>query len=115
MLLDCMDKCIFKVLQKDGCIGNVELVKKLGMSVIVCWNYIKWLMDEGYVKEVWVIFDFEKLGLLVLVIVGVVLDWFIFESFVEFEKVVCEIVVVQECLLLVGEFDYWIKLCVKDL
>ena len=50
-----------------------------------------------------------------LVTVGVVLDRSTPESFAEFEKAVRDIAAVQECLLLAGEFDYWIKLRVKDL
>jgi hypothetical protein len=86
MSLDRMDKRILKALQKDGRIGNAELAKKLGMSATACWNHTKRLMDEGYVKEVRAILDPEKLGLPVLVTVGVVLDRSTPESFAEFEK-----------------------------
>jgi Lrp/AsnC family leucine-responsive transcriptional regulator len=86
MSLDRMDKRILKALQKDGRIGNAELAKKLGMSATACWNHTKRLMDEGYVKEVRAILDPEKLGLPVLVTVGVVLDRSTPESFAEFER-----------------------------
>jgi Lrp/AsnC family leucine-responsive transcriptional regulator len=115
MTLDRLDKRILKALQKDGRIANADLAKKVGASTTSCWNHTRRLMDEGYVKEVRAILDPEKLGLPVLVTVGVVLDRSTPESFAEFEKAVREIAAVQECLLLAGEFDYWIKLRVKDL
>ncbi|EJN07963.1 Lrp/AsnC family transcriptional regulator [Herbaspirillum sp. YR522] len=115
MTLDRLDKRILKVLQKDGRIANADLAKKVGTSTTSCWNHTRRLMDEGYVKEVRAILDPDKLGLPVLVTVGVVLDRSTPESFAEFEKAVRDIAAVQECLLLAGEFDYWIKLRVKDL
>ena len=115
MTLDRSDKRILKALQKDGRIANAELAKKVGMSPTACWNHTKRLMEEGYVREVRAILDPDKLGLPVLVTVGVVLDRSTPESFAQFEQAVREIAAVQECLLLAGEFDYWLKLRVKDL
>jgi Lrp/AsnC family transcriptional regulator, leucine-responsive regulatory protein len=56
-----------------------------------------------------------KLELPVLVTVGVVLDRSTPETFAAFEKAVKKIPMVQECLLLAGEFDYWLKIRAKDI
>jgi Lrp/AsnC family leucine-responsive transcriptional regulator len=114
MPIDRFDKRILKALQADGRIPNAELAEKVGMSKTACWNHTRRLMDEGYVREVRAVLDPEKLGFPVLVTVGVVLDRSTPESFAEFEQATKTINAVQECLLLAGEFDFWLKIRVKD-
>ncbi|CAN5440354.1 Lrp/AsnC ligand binding domain-containing protein [soil metagenome] len=115
MKLDRIDRAILKVLQKDGRIPNAELAEKIGASKTACWNHMKRLMNEGYIKGVRAILDPDRLGLSVMVSIGVVLDRSTPESFAEFEKAVKKIAAIQECLLLAGEFDYWLKIRVKDI
>lgn len=93
MALDRIDKKILKALQSDGRMPNADLAEQIGMSKTACWNHTKRLMEEGYIQSTRAILDPEKIGLPVLVTVGVV----------------------QECLLLAGEFDFWLKIRVKDL
>jgi Lrp/AsnC family leucine-responsive transcriptional regulator len=115
MDLDRFDKRILKTLQADGRIANADLADKVGMSKTACWNHTRQLMEEGYIREVRAVLDPDKLGLPVLVAVGVVLDRSTPESFAEFEQAAKKIAAVQECLLLAGEFDYWLKIRVKDI
>ena len=115
MKLSRVDKAILKILQKDGRIPNAELAIKSGASKTACWNHTKRLIDEGYIKAIKAVLDPEKLGLSVLVSIGVVLDRSTPESFSEFEKAVKKIPAIQECLLLAGEFDYWLRIRVKDI
>jgi len=51
----------------------------------------------------------------VLVIVGVVLDRSTPESFSEFEKSVKDLGFILDCYLVAGEFDYILKIRVKDI
>lgn len=115
MTLDRIDKKILKALQADGRMPNAELADKIGMSKTACWNHTKRLMEEGYIRATRAILDPELLGLPVLVTVGVVLDRSTPESFAEFEDAVRKNPAVQECLLLAGEFDFWLKIRVKDI
>ncbi len=112
--LDKLDKSILNNLQKDGRMANADLAKKVGVSNTACWNRTKRLIDEEYVRDFKAILNPDKLGLSTLVTIGVVLDRSTPESFIEFEKAVQKIPVVQECLLLAGEFDYWLKVRVRD-
>jgi Lrp/AsnC family leucine-responsive transcriptional regulator len=93
MALDRIDKQVLKALQSDGRMPNADLAQQIGMSKTACWNHTKRLMEEGYIQSTRAILDPEKIGLPVLVTVGVV----------------------QECLLLAGECDFWLKIRVKDL
>lgn len=109
------DKKILKALQADGRITNAELAEKIGISKTACWNHTKRLMEEGYIRAVTANLNADKLGLSVVVIVGVVLDRSTPDSFAEFEKAMQKIPAVLECWLIAGEFDYWLKIRVKDI
>lgn len=115
MQLDRLDKMILKTLQENGRTSSAELAEKLGSSKTACWSRIKQLQEAGYITQFKAILNPEKLGLLVLVTIGVVLDRSTPESFATFEKAVKKIPAIQECLLLAGEFDYWLKVRVKDI
>jgi Lrp/AsnC family transcriptional regulator, leucine-responsive regulatory protein len=115
MTLDRIDKKILKALQVDGRIPNAELAEKIGISKTACWNHTKRLMDEGYIRDIKASLNAEKLGLSVVVIVGVVLDRSTPDSFAEFEKAIKKIPAILECWLIAGEFDYWLKIRVKDI
>jgi Lrp/AsnC family transcriptional regulator, leucine-responsive regulatory protein len=115
MKLERIDKAILKALQKDGRISNAHLADKVGASTTACWNHTNRLIEGGYIRSFKAILDPNKLELSLLVLIGVVLDRSTPESFSEFEKAVKKIVVVQECLLLAGEFDYWLRVRVKDI
>lgn len=109
------DKKILALLQKNGRMPNAELAQEVGLSNTACWNHTKQLMEKGFIKEVTAVLDPVKIDLPVLVCVGVVLDRSTPESFSEFERSVKKIPTVLECLLLAGEFDYWLKIRVKDI
>lgn len=115
MTIDRIDKKILKSLQANGRMTNAELAEKIDLSKTACWNHTKRLMDEGYIREIRAVLDPDKLGLSVLVLVGVVLDRSTSDSFAEFERAIKKIPAVLECILLAGEFDYWLKIRVKDL
>lgn len=115
MKLDRIDKAILKMLQADGRISNADLAEKINASKSACWNRVNRLIDEGYIKKFKAILDPHKLDLPVQVNIGVVLERSTPESFLQFEKAVKQIPMVQECLLLAGEFDYWLKIRAKDI
>lgn len=115
MKLERIDKAILKELQKDGRISNAHLADKVGSSTSACWNHMNRLINEGYIRSFSAILDPNKLDLQLLVLIGVVLDRSTPESFAKFEKVVKKVAVVQECLLLAGEFDYLLKIRSKDI
>jgi len=115
MTLDRTDKKILKALQRNGKSSNTELAEKIGISKTACWNHTQRLMEEGYVRNIKANLNAEKLGLSVVVIVGVVLDRSTPDSFAEFENSVKKIPAVLECWLIAGEFDYWLKIRVKDI
>jgi Lrp/AsnC family leucine-responsive transcriptional regulator len=115
MNLERIDKAMLKTLQKDGRISNSDLADTIGASTSACWNRMNRLVDEGYIRSFKAVLNADKLELSLLVLIGVVLDRSTPESFSAFEKAAKKIPVVQECLLIAGEFDYWLKIRVKDI
>lgn len=115
MSLERLDKKILKLLQTDGRISNADLAEKIGMSKTACWNRVKRLMDEGYIRHIKAQLEPHKLELPVLVAMGVVLDRSTPESFAEFERTIKKIPHILECLCIAGEFDYLLKIRIKDI
>lgn len=115
MTLTNIDKKILKILQKNGRIANSELAQIVGLSNAACWNHTKRLIKNGYIQEINAVIDPVKIDLPVLVCVGVVLDRSTPDSFSLFEKSIKKNHSILECLLLAGEFDYRLKIRVKDI
>lgn len=87
----------------------------MGVSKTACWNRTKRLQDDGYIQHIGAVLNSDKLSLSVLVYVGVILERSTANSFSIFEEVVRKIPVIMECVLLTGDFDYWMKIRVKDI
>jgi Lrp/AsnC family transcriptional regulator, leucine-responsive regulatory protein len=113
--LERIDKKILKILQIDGRIANVDLANQVGMSKTACWNRVRRLIDHGYIRYIKAVLNPEKVGLPVLISIGVILERSTPESFADFEQAIKKIPQILECLLLAGEFDYWLKIRVKDI
>jgi Lrp/AsnC family leucine-responsive transcriptional regulator len=114
MNLDKIDVKILKILQQKGDLSNSLLAEQVNISKTACWNRTKRLIDEGYIQGIHASLDPDKIGLPVLVCVGVILEDSTAESFATFEEHVQKIPLIIECILLAGEYDYWMKIRVKD-
>ena len=113
--LDRADRKILKLLQEDGSITNAELSERVNISPATCHRRTKRLFDEGYITGVRAIIEPRKVGLDTLVMVGIVLDRSTPESFSEFEKAAVGLKGVLQCDLVAGEFDYLLRIRVKDI
>lgn len=115
MEIDKIDYKILKILQNQGDIANSDLADKVGVSKTACWNRTKRLHEQGYILQIRAELNPDQLGLSVLVYVGVILERSTTNSFATFEAAVQKIPVIMECVLLTGDFDYWMKIRVKDI
>lgn len=114
MGIDKIDLKILKIMQNQGDISNASLAEKINVSKTACWNRTNRLREDGYIKAVKAELDPNKLNLSVLVFVGVILERSNTNSFTTFEDAIQKIPVILECTLLSGDFDYWMKIRVKD-
>lgn len=114
-LLDRTDLKILRLLQRDGRMTNAELAKRINVSAATCHRRTQRLFDEGFVRGVRAQVNPELVERAALVIVGVVLDRSTPESFAAFETAVAKLPFVLDCHLVAGDFDYFLKLRVRDM
>jgi Lrp/AsnC family leucine-responsive transcriptional regulator len=113
--LDRTDVKILRLLQADGRMGNAEIAKRVNTSAATCHRRIQRLFTEGYVTGVRAQVAPAKIERGTLAIVGVVLDRSTPESFAAFEAAVKALPVVLDCHVVAGDFDYFLKIRVRDL
>ena len=113
--LDRIDIKILRTLQAEGRLTNAEIATRVNVSPATCHRRTQRLFDEGYITGVRAEVVPAKVGLGALVMVGVVLDRSTPESFAEFEAAVLELKDVLDCNLVAGDFDYLLKIRVRDM
>lgn len=113
--LDRTDLKILRLLQRHGRIANADLAKKVNVSAATCHRRTQRLFDEGYIRSVRAEVSPERVERGALVIVGVVLDRSTPDSFAAFESAVAKLPFVLDCHLVAGDFDYFLKLRVRDM
>lgn len=113
--LDRIDRNILKHLQANGRLTNAELAKLVHSSPATCHRRTQRLFDEGYIQSVRAQVDPSKVSRGTLILVGVVLDRSTSESFAAFEDAIKQLDVVLDCYLVAGDFDYFVKVRVRDM
>jgi len=112
---DRIDLKILRALQAEGRLTNAELAARVNVSPATCHRRTQRLFDEGYITAVRAQIAPAAVGLGALVMVGVVLDRSTPESFAAFEKAVVVMKDVLDCNLVAGDFDYLLKIRVRDM
>jgi Lrp/AsnC family transcriptional regulator, leucine-responsive regulatory protein len=112
---DRIDLKILRTLQAEGRLTNAELAARVNVSAATCHRRTQRLFAEGFITGVRAEIAPAAVGLGALVIVGVVLDRSTPESFAAFEGAVLKLKDVLDCALVAGDFDYWLKIRVRDM
>lgn len=113
--IDRIDRRILKHLQQDGRMTNAELAKAVNVSAATCHRRTQRLFEEGIVHAVRAEVAPQMVNRGALVMVGVVLDRSTPESFGAFEEAITELPFVLDCHLVAGDFDYFLKIRVRDI
>jgi len=113
--IDKIDLKILRALQSKGRLTNAELAEFVNVSPATCHRRTQRLFDEGYITGVRAEIAPAAVGLGALVMVGVVLDRSTPESFAAFEGAVIAMKDVLDCNLVAGDFDYLLKIRVRDM
>lgn len=113
--LDRTDLRILRALQADGRLTNAEVAARVNVSPATCHRRTQRLFAEGRIAGVRAEVAPSAVGLGALVMVGVVLDRSTPESFAAFEGAVLELKEVLDCNLVAGDFDYLLKIRVRDM
>ncbi|KAB2873570.1 MAG: Lrp/AsnC family transcriptional regulator [Bauldia sp.] len=114
-VLDRIDIRILRALQTEGRLTNAELAARVSVSPATCHRRTQRLFEEGIIAGVRAQIAPGAVGLGALVMVGVVLDRSTPESFAEFEGAVAGMKEVLDCNLVAGDFDYLLKVRVRDM
>jgi Lrp/AsnC family transcriptional regulator, leucine-responsive regulatory protein len=113
-LLDDIDRKLLRLLQRDGRLSNSALAARLKLSEATCHRRMQRLFDDGVVS-VRAQVNPQAVERDVIVLVGVVLDRSTPESFAALETAVQKLPIVLDCYVVAGDFDYFLKVRVRDL
>jgi Lrp/AsnC family leucine-responsive transcriptional regulator len=114
MPIDKFDLAILIILQQDARASLQEISKRVGLSSTPCWTRIKRMEREGIIQGYTVRVDPLAIGLTDTVIVQVTLESHSDETLYEFGRALEEIPEVLEAYLVSGDYDYYIRIAVRD-
>ena len=114
MSVDKFDLAILKVLQEDARASLQAISARVGLSSTPCWARIKRMESEGVIQGYTVRVDPPSIGLAEIVIVQVTLESHTDETLYDFGKMLEQIPEVMEAYLVSGDYDYYIRIAVKD-
>ena len=109
-----IELAILRVLRDDSRKTLQEIGAIVGLSATSCWTRIKKLEAQGVIKRYTVDLDPAKLGYKDFVIVQLTLESHTDETLYEFGRVLATIPEVQEAYLVSGDYDYYIRIAVRD-
>lgn len=115
MKFDITDKRLLSFLQKDCKQTNKELSAKLGLSVTAVYERIKKLEREGIIQHYVSLLNKEALGMGFVVFCQIKLVKHAKEYLTKFEREVKQLDEVLECYHVSGDYDYLLKVVVKDM
>ena len=113
--LDRIDMKILRALHAEGRLTNAELAARVGVSPATCHRRTRRLFDEGHITGVRAEVAPASVGLGALVMIGVMLDRSTPDSRYTFEAAVLKVKEILDCILVAGEFDYFLKIRARDL
>jgi Lrp/AsnC family leucine-responsive transcriptional regulator len=115
MELDRYDKSILEALQKDGRISNVHLANRVNLSESACLRRVRALEESGMIERYAALVNQSRAGLPGDVFVHIGLHREEQSELAAFEGAVKNIPEVMECHLMTGEFDYLLRVVVRDM
>jgi len=114
MNLDELDRRILIELQCEARIANAELARRLNLSPPAVHARLKRLEAEGLVRGYVALLDCERLGFDMLCFIQITLQLHQIEQVTDFRVTVQQIPEVLECHHVTGEYDYLLKIVVRN-
>jgi Lrp/AsnC family leucine-responsive transcriptional regulator len=115
MNLDAIDKKLLKLVQTDSKKTTKELSLKLNLSVTAVYERIKKLEREGIIDKYVVLLNRSKVEKGFVVFCHLKLIQHTKEFLTKFESRVIQLHEVLECHHVSGDYDYILKIVVKDM
>jgi Lrp/AsnC family leucine-responsive transcriptional regulator len=115
MELDLIDKKLLQLLQSDTKKTTKELSLKLNLSVTAVYERIKKLEREGIIANYVALLNRNKINKGFVVFCHIKLVQHSKDFLTKFESEVVQLVEVLECFHVSGDYDYILKICVKNM
>lgn len=115
MTFDETDKKLLLFLQEDCKQTTKELSYKLGLSVTAIYERIRKLENMGVISKYVALLDKQKVDKNFIVLCHIKLTQHKKEYVLQFEKEVMNLEEVTECFHISGDYDYILKIGVKDM
>ncbi len=112
--IDRIDRVILQALQRDGRLTNVQLAERAGLSESACLRRVRVLEERGIIDRYVTLVSPAAIGKPGNVFVQVTLDGQQKEKLDCFETAVQHVPEVMECHLISGDFDYLLRVIVRD-
>jgi DNA-binding Lrp family transcriptional regulator len=112
--VDQIDRAILELLQKNGRLSNVQLAEKVGLSESACLRRVRLLEQNGIIDRYVMLINPAAIGKPGTVFVRVTLEGQQKEKLQQFEEAIAGVPEVMECYLMTGDFDYILRVIVKD-
>ena len=114
MNLDKFDLHILSILHRDSRTSLQDISVQVGLSTTPCWTRIKRMESAGVILGYTLRIDPAAIGFSETVMVQITLESHNDETLYEFGKALEDIPEVLEAYLISGDYDYFIRLAVRD-
>ncbi|MGF1695976.1 Lrp/AsnC family transcriptional regulator [Vibrio lamellibrachiae] len=115
MKIDDIDKRLLRQLQLDGTLSLNELAESVNLTSTPCWKRLKKLEEAGVIEKRVALLNPESLGLSFTAFVMVKTSDHSHEWYSHFVETASEFPEVMEFYRMAGEYDYMLKVLVKDM
>jgi Lrp/AsnC family leucine-responsive transcriptional regulator len=112
--MDAIDRKILRILQADARASLQQIGQAVGLSTSPCWERIRKLEAAGAIEGYTVRINPQALGFNDTVLVQVTLDSHSDNTLEKFGETLAAIPEVIEAYLVSGEYDYLLRVAVKD-
>ncbi|MBQ9164085.1 MAG: Lrp/AsnC family transcriptional regulator [Bacteroidaceae bacterium] len=113
--LDKTDLMILRTLQENAKLTTKELAEAVNLSTTPVFERVKRMERQGFIKKYIAVIDAEKLGMGFMVFCNVKMRHMNHDIASEFERRITEFSEVTECYNTSGNFDFLLKVHVKDM
>ncbi|EHY0933887.1 Lrp/AsnC family transcriptional regulator [Vibrio cholerae] len=114
-MLDKVDRQILAILQQDCTVSLNELAEAVNLTTTPCWKRLKKMEEGGVIRERVALLDAQALDLSFTAFVMVTTNNHSHEWYCHFVTAVEEFPEVMEFYRMAGEYDYMMKVQVKDM
>jgi len=112
--LDAVDRRIVRELQRDAGLSHAALAERVGASAASVWRRVRALEKDGVLGKAVRLADSEALGRSVNVLCQVRMTKQTMEARSDFEEFIRSREEIVECYAMSGEWDYLLRIAVRD-